>query len=383
MGRTEIVMATGKPIKFKNGLAKVGRVYHYCFKVKKEYHRGSTGCELLEDAKLVLAVKRKEAALLAAGIEPPRPVPTFGEMYGRWKRDHQELSKEHMKDMEGWISRHAQTLVKVPITGLTTEVIRGVLTDYKEQKTPSGRPRTDAGANTLLRKINAIVGYAIDCEEIPYRPYRVKKIPTQRKKKPTVPPKLLVPFLTQLGAFKPKVRGIKAVICLMIGLGLREAEARLARWEYIDWHQKSYTPGKTKTGDLRIVPIPAWLLEVLESMRGEQKTGSIFQRKNGKALARGCTRKALVYVCDKLSIKVTPHNLRATFATLHAEAGTPTKKIQAMLGHECQSTTEGYIQFVEDGMKEAQQKVAELTGIGSGEAVVSGLYTPPKSRRKI
>jgi integrase len=52
--------------------------------------------------------------------------------------------------------------------------------------------------------------------------------------------------------------------------------------------------------------------------------------------------------------------LRATFATLHSDAGTAPAEIQRMLRHKNITTTQRYIETGRRGLEAAQRKVAEL-----------------------
>jgi hypothetical protein len=53
--------------KFRAGLAKTGRVYHYKFEVRGRAYHGSTGCETRAGAEAVLRQLRDDAALRARG----------------------------------------------------------------------------------------------------------------------------------------------------------------------------------------------------------------------------------------------------------------------------------------------------------------------------
>jgi integrase len=61
---------------------------------------------------------------------------------------------------------------------------------------------------------------------------------------------------------------------------------------------------------------------------------------------------------------VTQHRLRATFASLHAEAGTPVPEIQQMLGHKNIATTMIYVETSLEAKRKAQDNLGKRLGLG-------------------
>jgi integrase len=59
---------------------------------------------------------------------------------------------------------------------------------------------------------------------------------------------------------------------------------------------------------------------------------------------------------------LTQHRLRATFATLHADSGTPITEIQGMLGHKNIATTMIYIEQTLDAKRRAQEVFSQKLG---------------------
>ena len=73
----------------------------------------------------------------------------------------------------------------------------------------------------------------------------------------------------------------------------------------------------------------------------------------------GYTRKVIERGAKAIGlIHITPHRLRPTFATLHADAGTPVRRIQSMTRHKSILTLMRYIEDSEAGLREAQEIVA-------------------------
>ena len=148
----------------------------------------------------------------------------------------------------------------------------------------------------------------------------------------------------------------------MVGLGLRESEAMGLRWDWFNPEQKTYAVGKAKSRDIRVVPVPDWLWNMIHAM---PKTISewVFPAEDGNPHRAQFVKKVLQRVCQELGLgNVTQHQLRATFASLHAEAGTPITEIKELLGHKDISTTMIYVESSLDAKRKAQDVLSQRLG---------------------
>jgi integrase len=190
-------------------------------------------------------------------------------------------------------------------------------------------------------------------------PFKVKMLKVQRKPRATLPVGLSRDWLRELdGAASEPVR---IAVRLMLGMGLREAEAASARWEWLDVARQTYTPGQTKGREAEPVPMPAWLIDYLRPFR--KPTGLIVARTDGRAFARGFTRACILTASRRTGIgQITPHRLRATFATLLSENGAPVQVVQKVMRHKSVLTTVGYLESDLTYAAKAQARIAEQCG---------------------
>jgi integrase len=94
-------------------------------------------------------------------------------------------------------------------------------------------------------------------------------------------------------------------------------------------------------------------------------SGWIFPSLVGKIHAPGFLRKPLIKAANDLKLgALTSHRLRATFASLHAEAGTPITEIQGMLGHKNIATTMIYVETSLEAKRKAQDALSQRLGLG-------------------
>ncbi len=151
----------------------------------------------------------------------------------------------------------------------------------------------------------------------------------------------------------------RAVLAVLIGCGLRRAEAailsishiqqREGRWAIVDIVGK-----REKT---RTVPMPSWTKTAIESWTyaANVNEGFIFRRvnKGDNLMGEGITEQAIYNIvagyAEKLKSQgIAPHDLRRTFAKLAHKGGSPIDQIQLSLGHDSIQTTEKYLGVEQD-----------------------------------
>lgn len=122
-----------------------------------------------------------------------------------------------------------------------------------------------------------------------------------------------------------------------------------------------------KTGSKqRTIPLGAMSLQALKNYMEESRpyliktdeTQSLFVNINGKRLTRQGFWKIVKYYKEQAHIDkdITPGVLRHSFATHLLQNGADLKAIQTMLGHSDISSTQVYMQFQDEGIKNIYKK---------------------------
>jgi integrase len=342
---------------FKNGLQRVGVVYHYCFRLHGKQYKGSTRAHDLLTARKVLEEKRQEAIL--GKTAPTKEAPNFETLVKDWITTHaQTASPRHIQNVE-LISRIWLTpyLGKCGIDRVT----QGQILDVRSRMLEAGRSM--ATANHLLRVVKLLWNYAVAAGFIEQVPFKVKALRIQRKPRPTVPASRVPEFLAAIDS-KSHSRQVAVMLKVMLGMGMRESEVLGMRWAWFDLDQHLYIVGKSKGKEARSLPVPGWLWIELRSLP-MTLSGLVFPGEDGKAHHPHFCRKVLQRVCNDLGLKgVTQHRLRSSFASLHAsEAGTPISEIQSMLGHKNIQTTMIYVETSLEAKRRAQDALSERLGL--------------------
>ena len=121
-----------------------------------------------------------------------------------------------------------------------------------------------------------------------------------------------------------------------------------------------------KANKQRIIPLGKMSLKALkeytdharEILLKNDEEKALFVNVNGQRLTRQGFWKIIKYYKEQAHISkdITPHVLRHSFATHLLQNGADLKSIQTMLGHSDISSTQVYMQFQDDGLKDIYQK---------------------------
>lgn len=338
------------------GLSKVGEYWHYSLKVNGQRFHGSTRAKDLATAKLVFEDLRKEA--LKGQLRIISRIPTLAELVREWAKVHKQVhSSRHIRNVEDYARIWLLPMLgSTRVDRITTVNVLGVRNHLLEVG------RSPVTANNLLRVLRLLCGYAIKVHYLERLPFAVQPLRVQRKPRPVLAANGIQTFLSCLDR-RTRNPEIRVMLRVMIGLGLRESEVLGMRREWLDPNQRTYTVGKAKGKEARVLPVPDWLWAAIHSI---PRTLSpwLFPASDGSQHRPHFCIKALQRVCAELNLgNITQHRLRATFATLHAEAGTPLTDIQGMLGHKQITTTMLYVEQTLGARKRAQDALSQRLGL--------------------
>lgn len=151
----------------------------------------------------------------------------------------------------------------------------------------------------------------------------------------------------------------KAMLEFAYATGMRVTEIISLNLEDVNF-EEAYVSCKTGTKQ-RNIPLGTMSLKALKEYVDEARpylikdegVKSLFVNINGKRLTRQGFWKIVKYYKEQAHITkdITPHVLRHSFATHLLQNGADLKAIQSMLGHSDISSTQVYMQFQDEGLK--------------------------------
>jgi integrase len=158
----------------------------------------------------------------------------------------------------------------------------------------------------------------------------------------------------------------KALILLMVDTGARRAEVCALNWGDVDIASGLIHILEGKGGKTRSVVVGVETRRALLAYRREldpEPSKAMFQTPDGYRLLPMGLRSVLDRVGRKAGVRVSPHALRRTFATLSLRAGMNPLHLQALLGHTTLEMTRRYIQMVDDDLVEAHKEYGPVDNI--------------------
>ena len=156
------------------------------------------------------------------------------------------------------------------------------------------------------------------------------------------------------GASALKQRRNRAMIAVLIGCGLRRAEAAALKFEDVQLREEHWVIADLngKGGHIRTVPMPNWVKTAIDewAILAGINSGPLFRaiNKAGRVWGNGFTPKVIWSIVKEGAancglVGLAPHDLRRTCARLCHQAGGELEQIQFLLGHVSIETTERYL----------------------------------------
>ncbi len=201
---------------------------------------------------------------------------------------------------------------------------------------------------------------------------KVKNDPTKNMQSPKIEkrvPAVLTSKEVELLLEQPKdidLKGIrdKAMLEFAYATGMRVTEIISLDIDDVNF-QEGYVNCR-KANKQRTIPLGKMSLKALKDytenardiLLKDEKEKALFVNVNGQRLTRQGFWKIIKYYKEQAHISkdITPHVLRHSFATHLLQNGADLKAIQTMLGHSDISSTQVYMQFQDEGLKNVYQK---------------------------
>ena len=201
---------------------------------------------------------------------------------------------------------------------------------------------------------------------------KVKEDPTETVQAPKVEkhaPSILSSQEIELLLNQPQnvdLKGIrdKAMLEFAYATGMRVTEIISLDIEDVNLESSAVvckTASKNRTiplGSLSLKALKEYMEEARPILVRNEEEKALFVNINGRRLTRQGFWKIIKYYKEQAHItkEITPHVLRHSFATHLLQNGADLKSIQTMLGHSDISSTQVYMQFQDDSIKNIYRK---------------------------
>ena len=282
---------------------------------------------------------------------------------------------EHIKtkDFASWL--------KKPIVEITKNMI--------ERKHADLGKKSHARANNAMRVLRAVFNYAIAKYEDSDGSNVLLVNPVTRLSKTRtwfkIQRRQTVIRAHQLGAWingvldlpntvrRKDAAIIRDYLLLLAFTGLRKSEAAKLAWSDIDLAGKSVTVKDTKNHDDHTLPLPDFLVAMLQERR-KAVSGDFLFPGTANADCIVDPRKQMAHITKATNITFTLHDLRRTFITVAESLDIPAYALKRLLNHRMTNdVTAGYIIADPERLREPMERICkfmlEKAGLTTEQAI--------------
>ena len=298
----------------------------------------------------------------AKGQVTQRNIPTVSEAIVMWS-----LAKKGSCS-DGYISQASRVLSRIlakrvghhKVDAITPASLRKIVREYQQKEYTKGTitkahsPRT---ANQFIQCIKSLFTFLVKDGYLQVSPAsRMETYDEPEQYKNLIPLEDYSGFLERIDALG--LPHISLQVRAMLYLGLRSTEAVGMRWANWDQVNGKYTPGKTvqtKGKETASLKVPTALRIWLELALQATPRDLVYIHTNpdtSKPYNSRVLRWHMARVSAEMGVRVTPHNLRASYITILSQThDLPT--VQRLARHADIETTMSYIQVAQERMDSA------------------------------
>jgi integrase/recombinase XerC len=220
--------------------------------------------------------------------------------------------------------------------------------------------------NTVARKISSMRSFYrfLNREKIvEHNPFAMASLPKKAKMLPQfLYEKELEKLFNVSDLSTPIGQRNQAILELLYGTGIRVSECCKLELKDLDLFVEAVLV-KGKGRKERYVPLGSFAIEAVERYmtngrkmllaKTENKSDSLFLNYKGEPLSARSVRSILNKIIEEssLTIHISPHVLRHTFATHMLNEGADLRAVQELLGHSQLSSTQVYTHVTKDHLK--------------------------------
>lgn len=392
------------------GLHKRGSYWWADFRAGGEHIHRSTRATLYEDARAIAEKWHSEANRKAQGLPVNTEILVKDLWEAWWKGTEKTLSESHRDRVErDWRLHVLPVLGERMAKSITTEDAENLRAAFLAgdnlkgahyaasrlrriqeaargageaipEVLPPALPRSLASSNKLLLHLSLVFAWAVKVPRtLAAVPFAVHVLKVQGKPKPTLTKEAVPAFLEAVDRASRGVgpRGgrppanplhVQVAVRAMLYLPLREKESLRLRWEWFSRDLQTFQHGERKTKDTPAFPVPAdlraRLLGLIPHGQEVPRSGLVIPAEDGAPHRAQFTRKAIASASASLGLRLTPHSMRHSWATMTARETGNAHLVKDGLGHASMDMAMEYVKLGTADLQAAQASVFGVLATG-------------------
>ena len=228
-----------------------GNIWHYNITVEGVRYQGSTRTVDFKTATLFLGQLRLDIARGKLALKDSRTPMLLEELYREFLTNKRFVASTPYLAS---VSAHWRIWIEPRIGNKPIEQL-GIIEIDNLRNDLLIAGRSLVYANNVLVTVRTLLNFALKRGRL-QKAVKVSLGRIQRKPRPVIPASLVPAFLATFDLTTANLHS-QVMVRVMLGLGCRSSEAIGMRWEWLNPEQRTYTVGKAKGKEARVIPSTA------------------------------------------------------------------------------------------------------------------------------